>query len=116
MAPSRIAVSIASTEPTPSYKRVNRLVDHRQQNAIDDEGREILRNCDRLVEVFDKGARRLESFVVRGDPANQLDQLHARHGIHEMNADETAWAIGDRRQRVIEMEDVLVATIASLFR
>ena len=40
-APSFMAVSMASTDPDALVQRVDRLVDHRQQDAVDDEGREI---------------------------------------------------------------------------
>ena len=35
-------------------ERVDRLVDHRQQDAVDDEGREIFRDRDLLAELGDE--------------------------------------------------------------
>src|SRR5271169_6619259 len=77
-------------------ERVDRLVNHRQQNAVDDEGGEILRNRYRLAQLAAELARRLEGLVARGYAADQLDELHQRHGIHEVNADEALGIAGDR--------------------
>src|SRR5262249_32050944 len=44
----------------PLIKRVDRLIDHRQQDAVDDEGREILRDCIFLAEL---GNESLGGFV-----------------------------------------------------
>ena len=38
----------------------------------------------------------LEGVVVGGDAADQLDELHARHRIHEMDADEALGMVGHR--------------------
>ena len=41
-------------------ERVDRLVDHRQQDAVDDEGREVLGDRDRLAELLDELPARIE--------------------------------------------------------
>src|SRR5581483_2415016 len=69
-------------------ERVDRLVDHRQQDAVDDEGREVLRDGDALAEALHEALGRRESLVLGGDAADQLDQLHHRHRVHEVDADE----------------------------
>ena len=76
-------------------ERVDRLVDHRQQDAIDDEGGKILRDRDALAQAFDEAPGEAEGLVLGGDAADQLDQLHHRHRIHEMDADEALGPVGD---------------------
>ena len=68
-------------------QRVNRLIDHRQQNAIDDKGRKIFRYRNRLAKAGDKGPRRFKGRVFRRNTADQLDELHLRHRIHKVNTD-----------------------------
>ncbi len=75
-------------------ERVDRLVDHRQQNAVDDEGGEILRHRDLLAELGDELLGRFEGGVIGGDAADHLDQFHQRHRIHEMDADEALRPVG----------------------
>ena len=75
-------------------KRIDRLVDHRQQNAVDDEGRKILRHRDLLAELGDEFLGRVEGRVIGGNAADQFDQLHQRHRIHEVNADEALGPVG----------------------
>jgi hypothetical protein len=53
---------------------------------------------------------RLVSFL-GGDAADQLDQLHHRHRVHEVHADEAARAVGRGASRVIEIDEVLEATM-----
>ncbi len=60
--------------------------------------------------------RGFEGRVVGGDAADQFDQLHHRHRIHEMNADEFSGRSVVAASRVIEIDEVLEATIASGFR
>ena len=79
-------------------ERVDRLVDHRQEDAVDDECGEVFGDGDRLVESRHIGLRRLESGVLRRDAADDLDQLHDRHRVHEVNADEAFRPIGLGRQ------------------
>jgi hypothetical protein len=55
----------------------------------------------------------LKGLVLGGDAAHQFDQLHHRHGIHEMDADEALGPIGREARRVIESDEVLVASMAS---
>ena len=79
-------------------QRVDRLVDHRQQDAVDDEGRKILRHRYLLAELVDERLCGLEGRVLGRDAADQFDQLHHRHRIHEMNADEFLRPVGRRRE------------------
>src|ERR1700688_2117596 len=48
----------------PLIQRIDRLVDHRQQNAIDDERRKILRNRDLLAEPGDELLGGVEGRIV----------------------------------------------------
>ena len=80
--------------PDPLIERVDRLVDHRQQDAVHDERREVLRHRDGLAELGDKGLARLERRIVGGNAADQFDQLHQRHRIHKMNPDEALRPVG----------------------
>ncbi len=97
--------------PDALIEGVDRLVDHRLQDAVDDEGRKILRYRDLLAELADKFLGGVEGGIVGGDAADQLDQLHQRHRIHEMNADEFFRAIGrggeprDRDRRGVGGDD-----------
>ena len=92
-------------------ERVDRLVDHRQQDAVDDEGRKIFRDRDLLAELGDELLGGLEGRVVGGDAADDLDQFHQRHRIHEMNADEALRPVGgggkprDRDRRGVGADD-----------
>ena len=65
---------------------VNRLVDHRQQDTVDHEGRKVLRYGEVLPSVSTKFLVRLEGGVLGGDAADHLDQLHHRRRVHEMEA------------------------------
>ena len=95
----------------PFIERVDRLVDHRQQNSVDDERGEILRHGDGLAELCHVLLGRVERRVIGGDAADELDQLHERHRIHEMDADEALRPVGrggeprDRDRRRIAADD-----------
>ena len=106
-----MAVSIASTVADALVERVDRLVDHRQQDAVDDEGGEILRDRRWSCRACStKALRGLEGRVVGGDAADQLDQLHHRHRVHEVHADEACSGRSvAAASRVIEIDEVLVA-------
>src|SRR5262245_2020248 len=102
-------------------QRIDRFVDHGQQDAIDDEGREVLGIHRLLVEPHHHLAHRAESLLLRGNAADQLDQAHHRHGIHEMHAHELAGPVGHRRQpghrdrrRVGRQEHIGRQTLAQL--
>src|SRR5215211_3635805 len=95
-------------------ERIDRLVDHREQNAIDDKGGKIFGDRDRFAELGHELFGGLESRIAGGNAADQLDQFHQRYRIHEMNTDETLRSVDDA-SRVIEIEDVLVPMIASGF-
>ena len=90
-------------------QRVDRLVDHRQQDAVDDEGREIL------------GARRL---VLPRRSATSLGRLKVASSVAMPRISSTSFITGTgfmkcmpmnfpagrcRASRVIEIEEVLVA-------
>src|SRR4029077_18666035 len=62
--------------PDAFIECVDRLVDHWQQDAIDDEGREILRYRDGLVKLDDKSLAGLEGGVVGSNAADKLDKFH----------------------------------------
>ncbi len=78
----------------PFIERIDGLIDHRQQDAVDDEGREILGVGRSLADALDHFQRGLEGHVVGGDAANDLNQLHHRHRIHEMKPDEVLRPVG----------------------
>ena len=67
---------------------VDRLVDHRHQHAIGDEAREIAHFDRRLSHLLGQLARELVGLLRRRDAADDLDQLHDRHRIHEVHADD----------------------------
>ena len=75
-------------------ERVHRLVDHRQQDAVDHESREVLRHRDGLAERLDELPGAAEGHVLGGDAADHLDELHHRHRVHEVQADEALRPVG----------------------
>ncbi len=75
-------------------KRIDRLVDHRQQNAVDDEGREIFGTCRVFAQFLGQFMNGAIGRLVRGNAADQFDQLHQRHRIHEVHAHEFRRAVG----------------------
>ena len=96
-------------------ERVDRLVDHRQQDAVDDEGREVLGRDRRLAQLQGELAGRREGRVVGRDAADQLDQLITGTGFMKcmpMNLPGRSVAAASR---VIEIDEVLVAISASGF-
>ena len=74
-------------------ERIDRLVDHRQQDAVHDEGGKILCHREHLP-IFTRSLGRLECLVVGGDAAYELYQLHHRHRVHEVHADEALGPVG----------------------
>ena len=92
-------------------QRVDRFVDHRQQDAVDDKGREILGDDRRLAEPVGQALDDLVGRVVGGDAGDQFDQLHDRHRVHEMHAYEFFRAVrgraqpGDRNRRRVGRDD-----------
>ena len=64
-----------------------------------------------LPQLLDELAAGVERRVVGGDAADQLDQLHHRHRIHEVNADELLRPVGrggeprDRDRRGVGADD-----------
>jgi hypothetical protein len=84
--------------PHPFEERVDRLVDHRHQDAVDEEGREVLGYCGGFAQTADHVARRLEGLLGGGDAADQLHELHHRHRVHEVDAQEFFGPVGARGQ------------------
>ena len=56
----------------------------------------VLRDRHGLAELGDQLAGGVEGRVLCRDAADQFDELHARHRIHEMDADEMLRPVGDR--------------------
>src|SRR5262245_10202892 len=79
-------------------ERIDRLVDHREQDPVYDEGREILRDGRGLAKLCDERLRRLESLILGGDAADQFHEFHHRNRIHEMDADELLRSVGGSRK------------------
>src|SRR3546814_3975351 len=67
-------------------ERVDRLVDHRQQDAVHDESREVFRRRGGLAELLGKLAHRLEGRLVGGDAADQLDELRSEEHTSELQS------------------------------
>src|ERR1700676_1687476 len=84
-------------DPADSFvHRVNRFVNHREQHAIDDESREILRGNRSLAEVLGEDAGLLKSRLRGRESADNFDQLHRWHRVHEMHPDDAVSARGLR--------------------
>src|SRR5258708_39415592 len=69
-------------------ERIDGLVDHRLQDAIDDEGGEVLGIGGRLAGPPDDFGRRMERRFVGGDVAYTLDDLLYPNRAHAMTADQ----------------------------
>jgi hypothetical protein len=82
----------------PFVQGVDRLVDHRHQHAVDDEGGEVLGVAGDLAQRLGEGHGRLVGRHVGGDAADDLHQLHQRHRVHEVQADEALGTIRGRGQ------------------
>ncbi len=78
----------------PFIEGVNGLIDHRQQNAVDDEGREVFGIGGRLPGALHKIDGGIESIVIGRDPANDFDKLHHRRRVHEVQADKAFRPVG----------------------
>ena len=74
-------------------ERIAGLVDHRDQDAIDDKGGEVFGGGGCLTELFDHGEAALICLVISGDAADQLDQLHERNRVHKVKAHELFGAV-----------------------
>ena len=66
----------------------HRLVDHRQQDAIDDEAGLVLAQHHFLAQALGKGGGAVGGRLRGRKPGDDLDQLHHRHRIEEMQPDE----------------------------
>ena len=92
-------------------ERVDRLVDHRHQDAVHDEGGEVLGGGRGLADPVDDGLAGGKGFLVRGDAADQFHQLHHRNRVHEVEAHElfgpvgAAGQTGDRDRRGVRGQD-----------
>ena len=92
-------------------ERVDRLVDHRHQDAVDDEGREVLGRGRGLAHLLARRRAWPVGRLVGGDAADQLHELHHRHRVHEVHAHELLRPVGaggeagDRDRRGVRGED-----------
>ena len=77
---------------------VDRLVDHRHEHAVDDEGGEILGVGGGFAERLGKGDGGVVGRRIGGDAPDDLHEIHQRHRVHEVQADESLRAIRGRRQ------------------
>src|SRR6202050_622455 len=68
-------------------ERVDGLIDHRQQHAIDDEAGEVLRCHRTFAEAIGERLSRAICLFGSREAANDLDQLHRGNRIHEMHSD-----------------------------
>ena len=79
-------------------QRIDRLVDHRHQDTVHDEGREIFGAGCGLAKLAHHFQHRLIGRLVRCDAADQLDQLHDWHRVHEVETHELLRPVGARGQ------------------
>ena len=98
-------------------ERVDRLVDHRHQHAVDDEGGEVLGARGDLADLLDHAEEHLVGRLVGGDAADELDELHHRHRVHEVEAHEPLRPVGaggeprDRDRRGVGGQDGVGAEV-----
>ncbi len=84
--------------PDPFVQRIDRLVDHRHQDAVDDEGREILGGGRGLAKAVYHRKAGFERLLVGRNAPDQLDELHHRDGVHEVEAHELFRPVRPARQ------------------
>ncbi len=107
-------MSIAVHRAHALIERVDRLVDHRQQDAVDDEGREVLRRRRLLAELHGQAlgaAVKVSSSVARP----RISSTSSITGTGFMKCMPMNWLAGrsvTAARRVIEIEEVLEAIIA----
>src|SRR5690606_41029381 len=65
---------------------VDRLIDHRQQDAIDHEGGEVLGDRIDFSELVYKILGELEGLVAGGDATYQFDEFHADRKSTRLNS------------------------------
>jgi hypothetical protein len=108
--PSFMTLSMASRSATPFHQAVDRLVDHGHQHAVADEAGVVLHR-DRVLPSSCAGLRHeLERGRAGGLAADDLDQLHHRHRVHEVHADD---AVGARVVAAIFVTEMLLVFVAS---
>ncbi len=73
--------------PDPLVETENSLVDHRHQDPVGDETGGVVDLDRRLAHPPRRRLDRLPGFLAGGEAANDLDELHHRHGVHEVHAD-----------------------------
>ena len=79
-------------------QRVDRLVDHRDEDTVHDESRIILGIGRCLVETLGESDRRFVRVLAGRKAADDFHQLHQWHRVHEVHADELVGPVGDRSQ------------------
>ena len=67
----------------------DRFVDHRQQDAVDDEARLVLAQHHLLAQPFRKGHGLVGCRLRRGKAGDDLDQSHDRDRVEEVQTDKT---------------------------
>ncbi|MNC48953.1 hypothetical protein D3C75_980990 [compost metagenome] len=77
---------------------IDGLVHHRHQDAVDDEGGEVFGFGGDLAQALGEGDGGFIGGGRGGDAAHDLDQLHRRRRLHEVQADETIRPVADRGQ------------------
>ena len=106
-------MSIASTDADAFIERVDRLVDHRQQDAVDDEGREILGHGDGLAELADEFLDRLKVWSSVAMPRMSSTSSISGTGFMKWMPMNCSGRSVEAASRVIEIDEVLVPRIAS---
>ncbi len=111
LSPRLMATSMSSTERDPLVQREAGLVEHRHQDAVDDEAGDVARDDGGLAQPLGERARRLVGRVRRWQAADDLDQLHERRRVHEVHADHAIGALhrradgGDADRRRVGRQD-----------
>ncbi|EAU62248.1 hypothetical protein STIAU_6571 [Stigmatella aurantiaca DW4/3-1] len=73
--------------PQPLHQREARLVQHGDEDAVDDEARHVPGHHRRLAHAHGQGPRRLVGGVRGRRAPDDLHELHHRHRVHEVHAD-----------------------------
>ena len=71
----------------PFLQQEDRFVDHRHEDAVDDEARRVLGDHRHLAQSRDERQRSIHRLVGCLPAAHDLHQFHDRRGVHEVKSD-----------------------------
>ena len=88
--PNRVPACVDHARGDPFREREQRLIDVGHQNTVDHESGRAFARQRELVELAREPERLAHRLLIRAGAADDLDQLHLRDRIEEMNPDQAA--------------------------